>query len=91
MNSLDYACNMTIMTLCVILLVRNYFVHRFLGRLVEAIKEIGIKEINEEDDFLTYKKRFRQLESVHYLELLFVFWKPFRKFYTGKDLIEPLL
>jgi hypothetical protein len=86
----DVACVQALMTIMLILWVRNWFVHRFLDKVLEAVAEQGRKEI-EEWDFLTYRRRSVELSSVSCLEMVLLFWKPCRSFFADKELIRPLL
>lgn len=78
-----------VMVMCVIFFIRNEFVSKYRGDMINDIYEANVKEINKTALDLTGDSlaeldtmwRWNEYESVGYNEMVLKFWKPLSSFY----------
>lgn len=82
MNAILIVCGI-IITICLLMLVRNEAVHSYRLLLIDAIHARNMADLSETGKA---ERRYVTFKSVSYDEMALQFWKPMREFWTKEEL-----
>lgn len=68
------------------MLVRNMFVYRYRGRLLEEVSDAAKHDIRAGKDYVW---RYEAYSSVGYDTMMWRFWRKLDSFYPDKSFIDP--
>ncbi len=74
---------LVVQAICILLFIRNRMVYLYQMKLISSAKELVRLDIA--------LKMLREMQKVDYTDMVFIFWKPVRSFYSQEllNLLDP--